>query len=141
MVSKNEERAALIKRRENFWYPEKSRVAVLDELSNMYNDPQRHRTRSIAIIADSNGGKSQIPIQFMRRHPVILSTSDDYDTIPAITVSMTGIRTLPEFSRQLLAAVRAPARNQASSRPETYEFGIKRFMQHARKVRLNNFFR
>jgi hypothetical protein len=95
-----------IKSREELWMPEEFRDDLIDELHALTTDPLRHRTRSIAIIAEANGGKSSIAKRYLKLHPPVVD--DDITVIPAIFLNMNKIAQVEDLSHRLLEQVCAP---------------------------------
>lgn len=127
------ERHTLIEHREALWYPEPSRTALLGELHAIATDPARHRTRSIAIIAEANGGKSALIQRYMTLHPPVYG--EEAVHIPAIYLSMTLFSRVEDLSVALLEAIGAPAADRG-----THAARLKRFVHLARTVKLGLIF-
>lgn len=123
------DRHQIIVERERLWYPEPTREALLKELHAIATDPVRHRTRSIAIIAESNGGKSALINRYMKLHPPV--REKNALSIPAIRLNMTTIPLVQDMSIALLEALGAP-----DARAGNHAARISRFVQLARKTHL-----
>lgn len=127
------DRKKLIAQRENIWYPELAREKLLTRLHDIATDPERRRPRSLAIIAEPNGGKSSIMERYQELHPA-------YDglegrIIPSIMVNMTGVMRVSDLSTALLEAIGA-------IKPEdgTHPARMKRFVSLAKKAQLGPIF-
>ncbi|BDP41228.1 hypothetical protein DAETH_11970 [Deinococcus aetherius] len=126
-------RHEIIRRRELLWYPEPGRQALLERLHAIATDPQRHRTRSIAIIAESNGGKSGLIQRYLTVHPPV--ESEEALHIPAIMVNMTQIIRVDQLSIALLECVQ-----DIDPEAGTHAERMKRFIALAKKVKLGLIF-
>ena len=73
------------------------------ELHALTLDPPRHRTRSIAIIADANGGKSGIITRYLQNHPRV--KDGDLTKIPAICIDMSDIVIVQDLIVRLLEEI------------------------------------
>lgn len=127
------DRHALIRHREALWYPEPSRTALLEELHAIATDPARHRTRSVAIIAEANGGKSALIQRYLAQHPPV--DGKEARHIPAIYLKMTPFPRVEDLSVALLEAVGAPAPDRG-----THAARLKRFVHMAEAVKLGLIF-
>ena len=123
----------IIKARENLWYPEPEREKLLGYIDRLSKNPLRHRTRSVAIIAEANGGKSGIITRYLLTHPRV--DNGEQTTIPAISILMVDIKIVEELSVRLLEEIGA-------SNPErgTHAQRIKRFIVLANQVQLRVIF-
>lgn len=126
-------RKQLITQRENIWYPEPAREKLLTRLHDIATDPARRRHKSLAIIAEPNGGKSSIISRYQELHP-------QYDgpegrVIPSILINMTEMMRVSDLSIALLEAIGA-------IKPEdgTHSARMKRFISLAKKVKLGPIF-
>ncbi|GAA4015682.1 hypothetical protein GCM10022631_29880 [Deinococcus rubellus] len=119
----------LIKLREDLWYPEPTRQALLAELYALATDPVRQRTRSMAIIADSNGGKSALVNAYMRLHPQ--GRDEQALIIPAVHIDLTDMTQVAQLSVALLKALGAPDESGG-----THITRMDRFIALARAVKL-----
>lgn len=126
-------RKQLITQRENMWYPEAGRENLLVRLHDIATDPARRRLKSLAIIAEPNGGKSSIISRYQELHP----HSDGLEgrIIPSILVNMTGMMRVSDLSVALLEALGA-------IKPEdgTHPQRMKRFVSLAKKAQLGPIF-
>lgn len=124
-----EDRHTLIERREHTWYREPAREALLQELEHLATDPARHRTRSIAIVAESNGGKTALVSRYLALHPV--REEEERRVVPALHLSMTDIPRVEDLSIRLLEGLGAlePRHGNHSDR-------LQRFVKLARSVDL-----
>lgn len=127
------DRHGIITSRERLWYPEPSRQALLEELYAIATDPARHRTRSIAIIAESNGGKSALVQRYLTQHPPV--RGKNVLELPAIRLNMTTIPRVEELSVALLEALGAP-----DARAGNHASRLTRFVQLARRMKVNLIF-
>lgn len=129
----NRTRHDVIQARERLWYPEPARELLLQRLHDLATDPVRHRARSIAIIGESNSGKSSIISRYLRQHPVQREAGGLI--VPAISINMTHIGRVEDLSVRLLEEVQAadPGRGTHTER-------IKRFMKLARQMQLGLIF-
>ena len=126
-------RKQLITQRENIWYPEPAREKLLIRLHDIATDPARRRPKSLAIIAEPNGGKSSIISRYQQLHP-------QYDgpegrVIPSILVNMTGMMQVSDLSTALLEALGAIKPGDG-----THAFRMKRFVSLAQKAQLGPIF-
>jgi Bacterial TniB protein len=126
-------RNRIIEARENLWYPEPERENLLAHLDALSSSPLRHRTRSIAIIAEANGGKSGIINRYLITHPPV--DDGERTTIPTICVEMADIKRVEELSVRLLEEI-------AASNPEkgTHAQRMKRFIALANRAQLRVIF-
>ncbi len=122
-------RNATISSREGFWYPEPCREMLLAELHALTTDPPRHRTRSIAIIAEANGGKSRVAKRYMELHAPV--EHEDATAIQAIFVNMTKYARVEDLSERLLKEIGAPKLAH-----ETHTQRMERFIGLASKNRM-----
>ncbi|CAM4142723.1 TniB family NTP-binding protein [Deinococcus marmoris] len=132
-VNQQEQRHALINQRETTWYPEPARLALLSELHAIATDPARHRTRSIAIVSESNGGKSALIARYLYLHPPVYGK--EAVIIPAIRLTMTDFPRVSDLSVALLTAIGAPGAESG-----THAARMGRFVELARKVKLGLIF-
>jgi len=123
----------LINLRETLWYPEPTRQALLAELYALATDPVRQRTRSMAIIADSNGGKSALIESYLRLHP--RGRDEQALIIPAVHIDMTNMTQVAQLSTALLKALDAPDESGG-----THITRMDRFIALARAVKLQLIF-
>jgi Bacterial TniB protein len=122
-----------IKSREELWMPEEFRDDLIDELHALTTDPLRHRTRSIAIIAEANGGKSSIAKRYLKLHPPVVDA--EITIIPAIFLNMNKIAQVEDLSHRLLEQVCAP-----KIKDENHTDRMDRFVKVARQVGLKLIF-
>lgn len=123
----------IIRRREALWYPEASRVALLEKLHALATDPPRHRTRSLAIVAEPNAGKTALIRKYLNDHPPI--RGEESMEIPAIALRMTNFTRVEDFSIGLLEAIHAPDPGAGLHRDR-----VKRFVELAKNVKLGLIF-
>jgi Bacterial TniB protein len=128
-------RQVVINRREELWYDEPFREALLAKLSALEIDPMRHRTKSYAIIAEPNGGKSSLVNRYMVQNPPI--PTSEKTMISCIFLEMTHYPLVEDFSRALLKVTRAPEKKKHD---ETHHDRMTRFVEHAREVGLKLIF-
>lgn len=119
----------IIDRRESVWCREPQREALLQELHDLATDPARHRLQSIAIVGESNAGKSSLVERYKRLHPVVRGESAL--VVPAISVNMSGMPRTSDLSVALLEALQAP-----DPKTGTDVDRMKRFVQLAREMSL-----
>lgn len=136
-ATRTQARAARLERisrqRESRWYQEESRQALLDEFQLLLNASLRRRKRSIAIIGESNSGKTSLVRHFLRSHrPVNAGT---HQKILCIFLNMTLLPRVEDVSRALLEAIGAPDPGAG-----THEARLRRFLELAREVGLQLIF-
>jgi hypothetical protein len=128
-------RKIVINRREELWYDEPFREALLAKLSALEVDPIRHRTKSYAIIAEPNGGKSSLVKRHMFQNPQI--PTSEKTMISCIFLEMTHYPRVEDLSKALLKAIHAP---ESAKQTETHDERMTRFVEHAREVGLKSIF-
>lgn len=125
----HERRHAIISWREHKWYPEAKRMGVLKELKHLITDPRRHRARSLAIVADANGGKTLLIKRLVAEHAP--RDGEEAQEIPVFMLSMADISRVEDLSTEFLRKLGAP-----DPKAGTHADRMTRFLDLAKRVKL-----
>lgn len=119
----------VILRRENFWIELPEREELLERLHRLATQPARSRERSMAIIAEANGGKSGLLKRYQALHPRY--DLEDRTIVPSILIDMSATTRVEDLSTAMLEALGAadPESGHHTSR-------LKRFVALSRQVQL-----
>lgn len=119
----------VILRRENYWLELPEREELLMRLDRLASQPDRSRERSMAIIAEANGGKSGILKRYQALHPSY--ELEDRTIVPSILIDVSSTARVEDLSIAMLAALGAvdPESGNHTSR-------LKRFIALSRTAKL-----
>lgn len=111
----DERRIARIQR--GFWIGYTEATEIRDELERLFNYPTISRMPNMALIGESNSGKTELLKNFYKRHAIEPDPNADSMTVPVLMIQAPEIPTVDAFYEELLEAVFLPVRMHSKEGP------------------------
>ena len=117
-VLKDEQEQRIAEVRKDFWVGYTAAKSILADLDDLVNYPRKIRMPNIAIIGDTNNGKSFILDRFVKKHSRPFDPNEENTTLPIVHIRLRAKADEARFYNAILSSLFAsgPDRESADSK-------------------------